>query len=63
MVNALVIPANHIPVLWDGEAPAEPKPVRKARLGGSLALPFAKHAIALLGDCLTFTFSCHNSMA
>jgi hypothetical protein len=31
---------------WEGEAPAEPEPNRKTRLGGSLALPFAMHAIA-----------------
>jgi len=41
--------------IWEGEAPvrlsspksAEPKPIRKSRLGGSLALPFGSNDFAL----------------
>jgi len=44
---------------WEGEAPAEPKLVRKTRLGGSLAPPFSiTRAITLeptSAECLKLT--------
>jgi len=33
--------------IWEGEAPAEPKPDRKSRLGRSLALPLWSNDFAL----------------
>ena len=41
---------SHVIRKWEGEAPAEPRGSQESRLGGSLALPEAAHAIAASPD-------------